>query len=197
MSFALSPCSDGFVQLKVARKIIAIPTKRLRHQRTRLPLGFNRILKQPAELGRALPFGALPPTFRLHTLPLDCGNDGGEVQDVVCLRLIVFKLWNTAILCQSDDVVAGHHSHSMTVTASQMIKPTGTPITPANSSSTNRNCRKLGGGIPPTVISTSVVLQNNLERINMTLYLSNVFSLVHVKYTNTLATLSDLQVTLQ
>jgi hypothetical protein len=97
-------------------------------------------------------------------LTLGGGNEGGEAfkfvmpiralnPNAVAFHAVVTQHGSKPSLSRhADNVVAGHRSHSMTVTASQMIKPTGTPITPANSNNTNSNCRNVGGGIPPTGI---------------------------------------------
>jgi hypothetical protein len=84
-------------------------------------------------------------------------------------------------------VVEFHDNHSITVTANQMIKPTGTPITPASNNNTNSNCRTLGGGIPPTGISTSVVSQEHLSGFYVPLYLLNIFSLIAREHRRSLA----------
>jgi hypothetical protein len=75
----------------------------------------------------------------------------------------------------------------MTVTANQMIKPTGTPTTPASNSSTNSNCRKDGGGIPPTGISTSVIPQEHFSGLDVPLNLLDVFRLVVREHSRSLA----------
>jgi len=85
----------------------------------------------------------------------------------------------------------------MTVTASQMIKPTGTPITPASNSSTNNNCRKDGGGIPPTGISTSVVPQEHFRGLDVPLYLLDIFSLIVREHRRSLARFPLAQVLLE
>jgi hypothetical protein len=61
------------------------------------------------------------------------------------------------------------------------------PTTPANSSNTNNNCRTLGGGIPPTGISTSVVPQEHLSGFYVPLYLLDVFRLVEREHRRSIA----------
>jgi hypothetical protein len=75
----------------------------------------------------------------------------------------------------------------MTVTASQITSPTGTPITPASNNNTNSNCRKDGGGIPPTGISTSVVPQEHFRGLDVPLNLLDVFRLVMREHRRSLA----------